>query len=247
MIKSFRIGLYCIIVAVSLGCFPAFAQDGQDADLSGLMEEYETDSAHSKVPDPLYRYNKVMYHFNDRFYYWGLKPVASGYKRALPGDVRKCVRNFFTNALFPVRFVNCLLQGKIKSAGEEFGIFTVNTTVGCFGLGRPAQDEFAWEISKEDFGQTLGSYSIKQGFYIIWPVLGPSTLRDTVGRAGDYFLTPVNYLKPARAVYGLKALDTVNSTSFRLGDYEAVRQGAVDPYAALKSAYIQHRAKRVNE
>ena len=242
--RRFRIGLCCCIAAsFLLAVGPAFAGD---ADLSNLMDEYAEKSVTTEVPDPLYRYNKVIFHFNDRLYYWGIKPVATGYKKAVPKDVRQCVKNFFTNAMFPVRFVNCLLQGKVKSAGKEFGIFTINTTVGCFGLGRPAQDEFDVEISKEDFGQTLGRFSLKQGFYIIWPVLGPCTLRDSVGRAGDYFLTPFNYLESTEVLYGARALDTVNSASFRIGEYETLKQGAVDPYAALKNAYIQHRKEAVS-
>lgn len=242
--KLIRFWLFCAAVSFLLGVSPAFAED---ADFSGLMDEYTAESQRAQVPDPLYLYNKLMFHFNDRLYYWGIKPVATGYKKAVPGDVRQCVKNFFTNALFPVRFANSLLQGKMKSAGQELGIFAVNTTVGCFGLGRPAQNALDLKISREDLGQTLGSYSLKQGFYIIWPVLGPCTLRDSIGRAGDYFLTPVNYLAPPEVLYGTKALDTVNSASFRIGDYEALKEGAVDPYTALKHGYIQHRAKAVGK
>ena len=237
-----RFCLFCLAVSFLVGSGPAFAED---AEHSELMNEYAAESKRVEVPDPLYRYNKVIFHFNDKLYFWGIKPVAAGYKKAVPKDIRQCVKNFFTNALFPVRFANSLLQGKMKSAGEEFGIFAVNTTVGCFGLGRPAQNALDMKISREDFGQTLGSYSIEQGFYIIWPVLGASTLRDSIGRAGDSFLTPLNYLEPAEVLYGAKALDTVNSASFRIGDYEALKEGAVDPYTALKHAYIGRRAKAV--
>ena len=240
--KLFRIGLYCIAVSFLFANIPAIAGD---VDRSNLMDEYEEKSVSSTVPDPLYRYNKIMFHFNDKLYYWGIKPVATGYKKAVPDDVRQCVKIFFTNVLFPVRFVNSLFQGKVKPAGEELAIFAVNTTVGCLGLGRPAQDEFDLQISKEDFGQTLGSYSFKQGFYVIWPVLGPSTLRDTIGRAGDYFLNPLNCLEGTEVVYGAKILDKVNAASFRIGEYEALKQGAVDPYTSLKNVYIQHRAEAV--
>ncbi|OFZ56750.1 MAG: hypothetical protein A2328_03290 [Bdellovibrionales bacterium RIFOXYB2_FULL_36_6] len=78
-------------------------------------------------------------------------------------------------------------------------------------------------------------------------MLGPSTLRDTIGLAGDYFLTPVNYVEPWELSLGIKTYDTINSLSFHLGDYEAIKAAAVDPYVAIRNAYIQNREKKIQE
>ncbi|MFH2091879.1 MAG: VacJ family lipoprotein [Pseudomonadota bacterium] len=213
-----------------------------------LMEEFDDHTKTSQtVSDPLYYFNYAMYSFNDVFYLGLLEPIADGYKAIFPTIVRKGVKNFFHNLLFPVRFVNNLLQGQFKDAGIETSIFIVNTTVGVLGLSQPAQDGLDLHTADEDLGQTLGAYGIGNGFYIIWPLLGPSTLRDTVGLVGDSFLKPVNYVEPWELALGIKAYDTVNSTSFRIGDYKALKDAAMDPYVAIRNAYIQNRTEKVNQ
>ncbi len=212
------------------------------------LDELDEDLSDSQlVADPLYYFNYGMYAFNDVLYFGVLKPVATGYKFVTPGFVRQGVNNFFHNLLFPVRFVNNLLQGEIKDAGSEIGIFLINTTVGVLGFGQVAQNAFDIHTADEDFGQTLGSYSIGNGFYLVLPIFGPSTLRDSIGSIGDYFLTPVNYVRPWELSTGLKVYDTINYTSLHIGDYEALKEASLDPYTAIRSAYIQNRIKKVEE
>ncbi len=199
------------------------------------------------VPDPLYYVNYVMYTFNDVLYFVILKPVATGYKLITPHPVRRGLFNFFHNLMFPVRFVNNLLQGKISNAGNEARIFLVNSTAGLLGLMTPAQDHFELKTSNEDFGQTLGHFKIKEGIYLVLPVIGSSTLRDAAGKVPDAFLNPLFYVDPAELSTGMRAVDIINGTSFRLGDYEALKKAAVDPYQALKHAYIQNRVYMVNQ
>ena len=210
-------------------------------------DDFDDTKQTQQIADPLYYFNYAMYSFNDFLYFAALKPLATGYKAVTPTAFRKGVKNFFHNLLFPVRFVNNLLQGKIKEAGTEVGIFLINTTFGLAGYHQVAQDDFNLNTSNEDLGQTLGSYSIGNGFYLVLPIFGPSSLRDTVGFVGDFFLKPVNYVDPWEARYGIKAFDTVTSISFRLGDYEALKKAAFDPYIALKDAYIQNRNEKIRK
>ncbi|MCF6246547.1 MAG: VacJ family lipoprotein [Desulfobacula sp.] len=213
-----------------------------------LMDEYDNDSqASDSVSDPFYYFNYAMYGINDFLYFYAIKPVATGYKAITPTIVRKGVKNFFHNLLFPVRFINNLLQGKLSNAGQEVEIFLINTTAGVLGFGQVAQNYFDLHTFNEDLGQTFGAYSIGEGFYIVWPLLGPSTLRDTIGLIGDYFITPVSYVEPWELSYGLYVYDELNNASFRLGDYEALKEAAIDPYAAIKNAYIQNRDKKIKE
>jgi len=199
------------------------------------------------IADPLEPFNRAMYHFNDKLYFWVLKPVAQGYGKVVPEPARVGVSNFFANLTFPLRFVNCLLQANFKGAAAEFGRFMINTLWGIGGFLDPASSEDI-NLSKrdEDFGQTLGVYGLGQGFFINWPLFGPSSLRDTVGLLGDAFLTPATYLNPWYAGAGTRVYDRVNDTSLKIGDYESLKEAAIDPYVALRDAYIQYRLKKVN-
>lgn len=199
------------------------------------------------VADPIRLWNTAMFHFNDKLYFWVLKPVAQGYAFVAPQVVRRGVSNFFTNITAPVRVVNSALQGKPNRMSIEVGRFFINVIEGGLGFGNAAKNYPELASSPEDFGQTLGHYRIGNGLYVVWPVFGPSTLRDTVGLVGDFFLDPVSYLNPWELRVGVGAYDTVNATSLRIGDYESLKEAAIVPYDALKDAYIQNRYRLVNE
>jgi phospholipid-binding lipoprotein MlaA len=203
----------------------------------------------SIIPDPLEPVNRAFFHFNDKFYFWVLKPVATGYKTIVPEDGRIGVRNFFSNVRTPVRLVNCLLQANPKCAGTETLRFVLNTTIGVAGFFDPAKKEFNLEKQDKDFGQTLGIWGMGPAFYINWPILGPSSLRDTVGYVGDLSLDPRTYL-PARLLIvdiGSQVLDKVNDTSLTIGEYEELKKAALDPYVALREAYHQYRENKIRK
>jgi phospholipid-binding lipoprotein MlaA len=210
------------------------------------FDEYDDEvAAVQMVADPLYYFNYAMYSFNDVLYFYALKPVAQGYKLIVPSPVRSGINNFFFNLLFPVRFVNNIFQGKLQEASDEMGVFLANSTLGILGFNQFAQKHLNLKTSNEDLGQTLGSYAIGDGFYLVLPMLGPSTLRDAIGRAGDWFITPLNYAEPWELEWGLFIVDKLNRTSFRIGDYEALKDASLDPYVALRNAYIQNRRSEI--
>jgi phospholipid-binding lipoprotein MlaA len=219
--------------------------DFSDDELDLFEDEFEEEKG--RVADPLAFWNRAMFHFNDKFYFWVLKPVAKGYRAAVPSMVRIGVKNFFTNLTTPIRLINCILQWKWQAANAEFARFLLNSTVGVLGFGNPAKKYPKLSPSEEDFGQTLAVYGIGNGFYVVWPFLGPSTLRDSVGLVGDGFLNPVYYVKPMEAALGIKAYEIVNETSFKIGDYESLKKAAINPYEALRDAYIQHRKNKVKD
>lgn len=208
-------------------------------------DEEEEDIA--TIADPLEWFNRAMFHFTDKLYFWILKPIALGYRAVTPHKMRTGVDNFFTNLGTPIRLVNCILQGKTKSAEAELAKFLYNSTIGVLGFGNPAKKHPKLNPDPEDFGQTLATYGIGNGFYIFWPILGPSTLRDSVGRAGDYFLSPPNYVDPTELSIAIDAYDSVNTTSLRIGDYESLKKMALDPYEALRNGYIQLRQSRIKK
>jgi len=199
------------------------------------------------IADPIEPWNRLMFHFNDKLYFWGLKPVARAYNAVVPEPVRVSVRNFFRNVAMPVRFVNCFLQGKVEGAGIELARFGLNTIFGLAGFFDVAKSRFELSARNEDFGQTLGYYGMDGLMYIVWPILGPSTVRDTMGFAGDSFLNPVNYIEPFEASFGVQSYEQINKTSLEIGSYEEMKQAALEPYVAIRDAYIMYRREQIKK
>lgn len=229
----------------SLGLKDVSKEDFIEDKLDEFDDEFEKEKV--EVSDPLEPWNRAMFHFNDKLYFWILKPIARGYRAVIPKSARICVKNFFHNLTTPIRLVNSLLQGKGSSAAAEFGRFAFNSTVGVLGFGNPARHYPVLNPADEDLGQTLGTYGIGNGLYIYWPILGPSTLRDSIGFTGDWYLNPVSYVEPTEASLGIKGYEIVNNTSLRIGEYESIKKASVDPYVAIRNGYIQYRRKKVEE
>ena len=124
----------------------------------------------------------------------------------------------------------------------------VNTTWGVLGVADPAKDRLGLEVSDdEDLGQFLGSQGVGNGLYIVWPLWGPSTLRDSVGLVGDQFLSPLSYLRRWDTYLAIFAVKATNEASLHLGDYESLKSAAIEPYTACRDAYIQYRAKQIQQ
>jgi phospholipid-binding lipoprotein MlaA len=210
-------------------------------------EGEEATIARSAVPDPFEPVNRAFFQFNDKLYFWALKPVANVYKKILPEDLRVAIRNFFSNVATPVRFGNCLLQVDFKCAGNELFRFGLNSTFGFFGFLDQAKDKFDVPVNDRDFGQTLGIYGFPPLVYIEWPILGSSNVRDSVGFVGDTLMDPRFYLLNRTTSLSLRAGQTVNETSLRIGDYEALKKAAIDPYIAKRDAYNQYRANKIQK
>lgn len=202
------------------------------------------------IQDPVQPYNRAIFTFNDKAYYYFFRPIYKGYEVVLPEKARLGVRNFFTNVRTPVRLFNCLFQGKFKGAGTEALRLVINSTLGVAGFSDPAKKYFELDIQDEDFGQTLGRYKMGTGPHIEWPFLGPSNVRDTIGLVGDIALDPITllFLVNPFAPTGAKAFMGVNDLSIDKGDtYESLVEKAIDPYIAVQDAYTQNRSKKIRE
>ncbi len=226
---------------------PPAPAPAKPADEYGDVTPEEVESAGAKeahIADPIEPWNRAMYHVNDKLYFWVLKPVAQGYKAVVPEEFRGLFSNFYYNIKSPIRIVNNLLQGEPGYAGKELARFVINSTVGVGGLRDCAGECFGIKGREADFGQTLGKYGVGFGFYLVWPVLGPSSPRDTVGFVGDWALRPTTYLSSSffdPVTMGLYVHEAVNKTSFHIGDYETLKAAAIDPYIAIRDAYVQNR------
>jgi phospholipid-binding lipoprotein MlaA len=251
MKKACFLSIFGIFFLLRCPCF-LLAQETEPPewanDTDALEDYYELEEDYEGISDPLEPINRIFFNFNDKLYFWFLKPVASGYRSVVPEPVRTGLDNFFYNLKFPLRFVNCVLQAKFEGAACELGRFMVNSTVGAAGFFDVAGEDPEMKEYDEDMGQTLGSYGLGNGFYIHWPFLGPSSARDTLGGAGDYFLDPVFYID-IKTKYSLAvtAFEEVNNRSFTIGEYEDLKKVTFDPYIALRDAYFQHRQSKIED
>lgn len=194
--------------------------------------------------DPLETINRQTHALNMTLDEYVLHPVAQGYVDYVPESVRDSVHNFYSNLREPRNAINNLLQGKGADSAVSVARFLINSTVGIVGLFDVAS-YMNLEHAPEDFGQTLGKWGVPAGPYIVWPLLGPSTLRDTVGYPFDVAADPSTYLywgESDLVPYSLAqgALYVIDMRAGLLAT-DAMLATAVDPYVAVREAYLQNR------
>jgi phospholipid-binding lipoprotein MlaA len=207
-----------------------------DDDLSFLDEEDEV----FEVYDPFESFNRGMFWFNDKVYFYLAKPLARGF-RYVPEPWRVALKNFFLNLKAPVRIVNAGLQGKFSDAGNELTRFGVNSTLGIGGLYDPAKAHFGIERKIEDTGQTLAHYGVGPGPYLVLPFLGPSNFRDGIGLLGDFYFSLVPVLFENRYYWIAISGDIINFLSIDKDTYEGIKKDSLDPYLFMRDAYGQYR------
>lgn len=240
--------LIAVLDLLIIAASPAIAQESSSASEGYDPFAIEDTAEDPDRNDPLEPFNRAMFTVNDRFYFYLLKPVAQGYAFLAPEPVRRCVKRFFANLETPIRAVNALAQGKFRQAGTETARLCINTTVGVAGLLDPALTRFDLAPARENTNQTLGHWGAGSGWYIVLPLLGPSSIRGMAGLAGDTLLNPLSWagIKTWERIAAV-ATDRVNGTSLRLGDYEDLKKAALDPYSALRNAYQQNTERAIRD
>lgn len=234
---------------------PGYADAGAQTEKSatnstGDSEGFEDDlddeeNAVVEAFDPLETFNRGMFWINDKLYFYLLKPVARVF-RIIPHPVRVSIANFFNNIETPIRLVNAAAQLKWSDAGNELERFTVNTTVGIGGLFDPAKNHLRISPKIEDTGQTMGHYGVTAGPYLVVPIIGPTTLRDGIGRVADFYLHPVTYIVDDFSdIVVVDAIDETNTLSLDKDTYEAIKKDALDPYLFIRDAYLQRRRAQI--
>ena len=199
---------------------------------------------HEDASDPLEPINRVVDKFNDNVDRAIIKPAARGYEKVLPAPARNSVTNFFGNLGEPLIIVNQILQGKGKDGISDTGRFLVNSTIGLFGLFDPAT-QMGLVKHDEDFGQTFGRWGIGEGWYVVLPILGPSTIRDTVGKVGDYQFDPVAQHEEVRERNALNGLHLVDRRANLLRATAVRDTAALDQYLFTRESYRQLRWNRI--
>ena len=194
--------------------------------------------------DPLENFNRSMYEFNDALDRAVMKPLAKGYNAIVPSPVNRGVTNFFNNLDDVTSAVNNLLQFKVRRAVSDLSRVTVNSTVGVAGLFDVASN-LDLPRYDEDFGQTLGTWGVASGPYLVLPLLGPSSARDGVGLVADWYTDPLNYVEDGAVNWALVGLKLVDTRADLLSASRVLDQAAIDPYSFVRDAYLQRRQDRV--
>ena len=190
--------------------------------------------------DPFEGFNRSVYGFNQTVDEAVLKPVAKAYKSGLPEIVQTGVRNFFSNLADVFISINNLLQGKVIEAANDGMRFALNTTIGGFGILDWAS-EMGLEKHNEDFGQTFGRWGVGDGPYIVWPLLGSSTARDSVGQVIDISVDPVSNHNPIAARNVMYLTRGVGKRADLLDASRILEEAALDKYVFERDAYLQRR------
>jgi phospholipid-binding lipoprotein MlaA len=190
--------------------------------------------------DPIERFNRGVFKFNDTVDTYALKPVAKGYQRVVPEPVRKSVTNFFSNIGDVYIAANELLQLKVADGVGDIMRVTINTIFGVGGLFDVAT---VAKLPKHtsDFGITLGHYGVPSGPYLVLPLLGPSTVRDGAGLVVDYFGNPLSYVNPSSVSWALYGVNLINTRANLLTTTDVLAAAAIDKYSFYRDTYLQRR------
>lgn len=199
------------------------------------------------IEDPLEKYNRMMFNFNDKVFVYFFEPLAKGYKKVVHEEIRLSIKNVFANALSPVKLFSSILQGDVDKSVRVFGRLIINTTVGLGGLFDVAK-YYEIDSVNEDFSQALGYHGVPTGPYLVLPILGPSSGRGAVGQVVDMFLNPLVFISPSFLVgSGITIGRNVNDTSFTMDGYNDLKESAVDPYVSMRDFTHQYREGLIRE
>ncbi len=249
--------LCCLFMAT--GCATKTADSvatSDEAILASLDDDAFEDYDDEFVPvisDPLEPWNRFWFSFNDTLMIHVLSPLYKGYKYVTPEELRLGLSNAYHNLKAPIRISNAILQGEFARAWIELGRFVVNSTLGFGGLLNITKDNKPLvPISHydPDFDQTLAKWGVGEGFYIVWPFLGPNTARGSAGLVANWYSSPLSWIsEPIGPVnmwvdYGITAGLIYNDMGPTIEVYEEFRSNTVEPYVAVRDAYVlSQRAK----
>ncbi len=196
--------------------------------------------------DPWEQWNRKVFNFNEDLDVAVLKPVATAYSDVVPQPVRNGIGNFFGNAADAWSAINNVLQGKFELGIQDATRFGVNTVFGIFGVMDVAT-EMGLDHQYEDFGQTLGHWGVGAGAYMVLPLFGPSTVRETAAFPLERAVSPALVINDGGAQFGITVLQLVNTRASLLGASRVIEGIALDKYSFTRDAYLQRRRSLIRE
>ena len=231
------------------------------ADTSGSEELKSSGSQSQNTANECFEgFSRAMFKFNHALDGALFEPVAKGY-RTLPVAIRKGTGNVVDNLRSLLSISNDILQGDFHEAGTTAGRFAINTTVGVLGFFDPASALGLKEKGKEDFGQTLGVWGGASGCYFVLPILGPTTVRDSIGLVGNIFLDPIYQITHNTEIdngvignsnysehnyYYYRTTGAIDFRAKNIESFDSLEENSIDLYASVKSLYLQNRNKQIS-
>ena len=216
---------------------------GVDAD---VLADAEPADPQAPVDDPWEGFNRHVHGFNNTADQLVFRPLAVGYDTVAPAPVKAGVSRFFANLGMPATAVNQALQGRPRHAAQSLGRFAVNFTVGIGGVFDPATHFGVPQHSPQDFGQTLATWGWSESRYLVLPLFGPRTLRDTVAIVGDQPLSPLGQVQSRVAAAGLQMMEVVDGRA-RMLPLDKFRRDAFDDYLLVRDAWAQRRKQQIQQ
>ena len=216
---------------------------GVDAD---VLADAEPSDPQAPVDDPWEGFNRHVHGFNNTADQLVFRPLAVGYDTVAPAPVKAGVSRFFANLGMPATAVNQALQGRPRHAAQSLGRFAVNFTVGIGGVFDPATHFGVPQHSPQDFGQTLATWGWSESRYLVLPLFGPRTLRDTVAIVGDQPLSPLGQVHSSVAAAGLQMMEVVDGRA-RMLPLDKFRRDAFDDYLLVRDAWAQRRKQQIQQ
>tara|TARA_A100001037_G_scaffold299312_2_gene324684 strand:+ start:6278 stop:7075 length:798 start_codon:yes stop_codon:yes gene_type:complete len=235
--KNKPFGICNIFLSIFFIVIISFANYG----CASKMASNDAVSTSTEMYDPIEPLNRFVFEFNNVVEVVVLNPVSSIYSAVFPDIVKDSVRNFLRNLETPVTLANDILQGEHLRARDTSMRFLINSTAGVLGLFDIAS-RLDFKYHNEDFGQTLAIHGVGQGPYIVLPFLGPSSVRHTVGRVTDIFLSPMTYISDVENInYTLKGVRIIDGHSRIKDTLSDLKRDSLDYYSLIRSVYSQRR------
>lgn len=208
-----------------------------------------TDDGHVAVSDPFENMNRFFFDLNQRLDRNAGRPAANAYRETVPGKVRVGLHNLLDNLGGPVTVANDLLQVRLESAGIAAGRFLVNTTIGVAGIFDVATD-WGMPARNRDFGETMGTYGVPPGPYLVLPFRGSTDVRDFAGNYVDGYVSPLRYVRyDGRNYVGLmkSTLGSMDNRAANLVTFRDIERASVDYYATMRTVYMERRARLIED
>jgi phospholipid-binding lipoprotein MlaA len=247
----FFVGFLISSIQFSLNCF---AQEN-DAEFEKEFSQFENAINKGSIHDPFENFNRKVYKFNDTIDRYFIEHIARGYRYSVPRPARTSVRNFLDNLTLPISALNSFAQGKIDNGLTTISSFIINSTLGVGGFFEVAGKR-GLDYEREDFGQTLGYWGMSSDNFLMLPFFGPSNARDLGGFVFDRSLDPVGFnvvhfggntnLIDGNYRIANTAIKVIDNREELLDILDGIRKDSFDPYATIRSAYLQRRLAQID-
>jgi len=246
--------LICFFIATNLLCNSSFAQENEE-DFEKEFSKFENEINKGVIHDPFENFNRKVYKFNDTVDRYFVEHIARAYRKSVPKPARTSIRRFIDNLTLPISAFNSFAQGKVDNGLASISSFLINSTLGVGGFFEIAGKK-GINYEREDFGQTLGYWGMSSDNFLMLPFFGPSNARDLGGFVFDRSLDPIGFnvlhfggsanLIDGNYRIANTFVKVVDNREELLDILDSIRKDSFDPYATIRSAYLQRRLAQID-